>query len=208
MGKPKKPLPPFDVVSHCFSVNSNTGDLLWNISIPNNRIKPGDLAGSKKKSGYIYVNVPNYGCFAVHRIIFLLTHKYDPFPLDVHHIDLIRSNNKPSNLEPLTTAENNEHKGIYSNNSTGYPGISFSDGKYRATIYFAGKQINVGFYQTAKEAHEKRTFEKQKMILERQHQLAQLNDIWTQGELELSDEDYIKHFDSLKSDLDELSENT
>ena len=46
------------------------------------------------------------------------------------------------------------------------------------------------------------------MILERQHQLAQLNDIWTQGELELSDEDYIKHFDSLKSDLDELSENT
>ena len=205
MGKPKKPLPPLKVVQHFFSVNSSTGDLIWNVSIPNNRIKPGDIAGSKKKTGYIYVNVPKYGCFAAHRIIFLLAYKYDPFPLDVHHIDLNRSNNKPINLEPLTTAENNQYKGLYRNNSTGYPGVSFSDGRYRAYINFFGEQINVGFYLTALEAHKKRTFEKEKMILERQHQLAELDNIWTQGELALSDEDYISQFDLIKSELEELS---
>lgn len=61
------------------------------------------------------------------------------------------------NLRACTHSQNNQNKGLQSNNTTGYKGVVFSKDKnrikrYRAELKHLGKRYNLGRYLTAEEA--------------------------------------------------------
>jgi hypothetical protein len=58
------------------------------------------------------------------------------------------------NLRVCTTAQNTQNTPMSRNNKTGYRGVSFNSekGKYRAVIVYNRHYINLGYFDTAKEA--------------------------------------------------------
>ena len=73
----------------------------------------------------------------------------------VDHINENKRDNRRCNLRMATHAENMRNKGVQSNNKTGYKGVSIHNGtgKYIAMIGLNRKQIYLGLYETAEDAH-------------------------------------------------------
>lgn len=91
--------------------------------------------------------------YLTHRLIWLLV--YGEWPEnDIDHIDRDRMNNRLENIRAVTRTENNHNHGVHKNNSSGYPGVCFDkrSKKYKARITLDGKQINLGYFDTAEEA--------------------------------------------------------
>ncbi len=74
----------------------------------------------------------------------------------VDHINHDTLDNRRSNLRVCTHLENCQNRGAYSNNSSGFLGVSFHKhtGKYAARIRVNGKLMHLGLRQTPEEAHE------------------------------------------------------
>ncbi len=72
----------------------------------------------------------------------------------IDHIDGNKRNNKVSNLRVCNHAQNNRNKPPSVKNKTGFKGVSFDTqtNKFRADIRFDGNRMNLGRYNTAKEA--------------------------------------------------------
>lgn len=70
----------------------------------------------------------------------------------VDHINGNGLDNRRSNLRKCTRSENQRNRPRTKANTSGYKGVCFTDGKYRAQIQYAGKTINIGAYSTADEA--------------------------------------------------------
>jgi len=66
----------------------------------------------------------------------------------VDHIDRNTLRNLESNLRPATNAENMRNHNLFSSNTSGYTGISWSAAakKWRAAICFNGKSIHLGVF--------------------------------------------------------------
>src|SRR5262249_4694572 len=66
------------------------------------------------------------------------------------HIDRNKLNNKRENLREATDSQNKMNKNKQSNNTSGYPGISWykQTNRWRAYLQFEGKFINLGYYHT------------------------------------------------------------
>lgn len=75
-------------------------------------------------------------------------------PSDKHSIDRIDNNGnyEPSNCKWSTRVEQNSNKGVYSNSSTGYVGISRSGDKYIVRKYINGKRKYLAKVKTLNEA--------------------------------------------------------
>ncbi len=74
----------------------------------------------------------------------------------VDHIDNDRSNNHHENLRYATCAENSRNMKKHTDGSSVYKGVSYCNisKKWRARIYIAGKDKNLGFYTSEREAGE------------------------------------------------------
>lgn len=72
----------------------------------------------------------------------------------IDHIDRNRENNHESNLRLATRSQNAMNKKIYSNNLSGYIGVSWDKKakKWRACIGFNKKQIHLGYFDDKIEA--------------------------------------------------------
>jgi len=77
---------------------------------------------------------------------------------EIDHRDRNPLNNLRSNLRSATREENMRNKSIQSNNSSGYPGVSFHkrDNKWYGRIIISGKEKYLGCYLTFEEAKEAR----------------------------------------------------
>lgn len=67
----------------------------------------------------------------------------------IDHKDRDPLNNQIENLRPATKSQNMANRGRFSNNSTGYKGVSFlkRDSLYVARIQFRGQSIFIGRFQ-------------------------------------------------------------
>lgn len=74
--------------------------------------------------------------------------------MEVDHIDRDTLNYRRSNLRCVTHSVNVHNQRIRPNNTTGYKGVTYEKGKYRGRIQILGKKIQVGMFNTAKEASE------------------------------------------------------
>lgn len=103
--------------------------------------------------GYIYGNIGKYKDKCLHKII------AERMGLDVSkltdHKDCDKTNNRRSNLREATREQNQMNRKINSNNKSGYKGVYWNKvmQKWEAVIRVDGKQIHLGYYDYAEQAH-------------------------------------------------------
>lgn len=131
------------------SYNPETG-IFTRLTMPNGRIKIGDIAGSKK-FGYIVIRI-NKKQYRAHHLAWLYIYGYMPKCID--HIDHNRSNNKIENLREASTVENNKNRGMNKNNTSGITGVGWAKdkGKWVSQIQHQRKNHNLGYYEDKFEA--------------------------------------------------------
>lgn len=116
----------------------------------------GKPAGTDQSMGYrsVIIQMKSY---LTHRIIWEM--HYGPIPkgMQVDHINGIRNDNRIENLRLATNSQNGMNKGPQSNNQRGLKGVRFDPRRkkrpYSARIMFGGKDISLGQFPTAEEAH-------------------------------------------------------
>jgi hypothetical protein len=138
-----------DVIREAFEVNENTGQLINKIN--RRKARSGEIAGTPRPDGYLQVCV-NRTILLVHRVIFALENGYWS-DLEIDHINGNKKDNRPSNLREATKSQNGANKRLCRN---GLKGASWCKRakKWRATLRKDGKQLHIGLFNTAHEAHE------------------------------------------------------
>lgn len=131
-----------------------TGEIRWK-NPPHERIKFASLAGCFNHHGYLRIRL--FGeQFQAHRIAWALY--YGKWPNnDLDHIDGNRGNNKIRNLRLASKSINSQNlRKPLRNNHSGFLGVVPSGRKWMAKIRLpnGGKQMVIGRYITAQEAHE------------------------------------------------------
>ena len=87
----------------------------------------------------------------------VLMHRVLTFAKDgiqVDHINGDKLDNRKENLRLCNNSQNHMNKGVQSNSTTGYKGVSFekSIGRYRAYLNLNGKRYNLKTWETPEEA--------------------------------------------------------
>lgn len=119
------------------------------------RAKIGDIAGRLRFDGYVAIKI-NGKIYRGHRLAWLYV--YGNYPNgEIDHINLIKSDNRIENLREVSRSENMQN--IYNagkSSTTGFRGIDYrkSMGLYQARIQSNGKRHFLGYYSSAKEAHD------------------------------------------------------
>lgn len=118
--------------------------LTW-IKTKSNRIKIGNVAGTKTLSGHWSVHM--YGVrMLTHRIVYKIKTGEDPDIID--HIDGNPSNNRIRNLRSVTKSMNSMNRCIDTNNRSGIRGVHWSNLRTRwvAEIKYLGKRKFIGSF--------------------------------------------------------------
>jgi hypothetical protein len=69
-----------------------------------------------------------------------------PRDLQVDHLNHDRLDNRRANLRLCTPSQNQWHKGLQGNNTSGYRGVSWNKGRWEARIRYHRRRINLGRY--------------------------------------------------------------
>ena len=83
----------------------------------------------------------------MHRLIL----KPDP-GIQVDHINRNRLDNRRENLRFATRSQNQANKGVQTNNTSDYKGVSWRKGKWEARIQHEGSRLYLGRFESAKDA--------------------------------------------------------
>jgi HNH endonuclease/AP2 domain len=148
MTKPKNDLTA-EAVRRLFIYDPYSGLLQYRERGP--RRPRGWFAGAKDpKSGYLRVQV-GLRKYLVARLAWLWMTGQWPKD-DVDHVDLDRTNNRWGNLRPATRAQNIVNSGLRATNKSGFKGVSFKNGRWRATIRTGGRCLHLGYFPSPEEA--------------------------------------------------------
>ena len=145
--------PPSQGLLHqIYNYDATTGILTYKRDF-HRRAKGADPTSSTN-NGYLVVTLDK--TYLAHRIIWLM--QTGRFPEFVDHINHDRTDNRWDNLRDASVQTNAENKSVNQNNTTGYLGVSQikSTGRYRASLTRDRKQIHLGVFDTAEEAHQAR----------------------------------------------------
>lgn len=115
----------------------------------------GKPAGTRGKTGYIYIEIKRKLPTQAGRIAWLLMTGVWPEKM-IDHRNGIRDDNRWANLRCADASENAANKGRQRNNTSGFIGVHFDRGKWRARVNFRRTSYDVGFFSTPKEAAEAR----------------------------------------------------
>jgi hypothetical protein len=99
-----RPLPPLETLRAAFLYSPETGSLTWRVA-PCNGVQAGDPAGCADGQGYVQVEL-NGRRLKAHRVAWALYNGADPGPLQVDHINRVRSDNRAANLRLVTPVGN------------------------------------------------------------------------------------------------------
>ncbi|AXF66107.1 HNH endonuclease [Leclercia sp. W17] len=144
-----------DRLKELLSYDPQTGIFTW-ISPPKNYRRPvGSAAGYLTSLGYIQIGI-DCGNYSAHRLAWMYMHGEFP-EMGIDHINGNPADNRIENLRAVTHQQNMWNRRVQKNNSSGYPGVYFnkSANKWRACIRVKGKRIHLGYFKSAKEAHDK-----------------------------------------------------
>lgn len=141
-----------------FDYNPNTGELLW--KIPGKKRVVGAPAGCKfeRKDGYRFVVTGIHGHgdkrWRNSRIIWLWMTGEWPDDNEIDHIDNDGWNNRWENLRKATHSQNAKNLRLKSNNTSGFPGVSYDKRRerYRARITVDWKEKWLGYFETLDDA--------------------------------------------------------
>lgn len=135
--------------------NPETGVFRWKPN-PKHRLTwntrfAGSIAGTINKR-YREIGIDDQKYLA-HRLAWFYVNGRWPKLID--HIDMNGHNNAIRNLREATHSTNKANRRAPANNSSGYKGVSFNKvvQRYQASICRQYKQMHLGFFATAREAH-------------------------------------------------------
>lgn len=139
--------------------NKETGYFIWK-TVKGKKVKVGDRAGYLHHSGYRFITV-NDKAYAEHRLAwFYITGEWPSGLID--HKNLNREDNRWENLREVEAVENQHNTLIRTTNRSGFQGVNFRRGKYRARIEVRGHRYILGDFDTAEEAS--RAYEESRSI--------------------------------------------
>lgn len=142
-----KALPDREELLRVFRIVDDNSGLVWNVT-PGGGPKIGDVAGTKKSHGW-QVKYHTH-LYYVHRIIWKMVH--DEEPLEIDHKDTNDYNNRLSNLRPADHSTNQMNTRTRKDNNLGARGVFYSNGRYHAQVYVAGKRVSYTHHDTLQEA--------------------------------------------------------
>lgn len=124
----------------------------------------GKPAGTRAKTGYIYIEIQRKMPTKAARIAWLLMIGKWPEDL-IDHRNGRRDDDRWENLRLADHSENSANKTQQRNNSSGHIGVSFDRqrGKWRARINFRRTMHDVGFFDTAEAAAQARRAYQQRL---------------------------------------------
>lgn len=131
----------------------DNGLIRWKRSL-SNRIRVGEEAGSKRKSGYVRVVISGK-MHSVHRICWQLHFGEIPAGLVVDHIDGDKHNNRIENLRVVTNQVNLLNAKKSKNNNTGITGVCW-DKRRKSWMAYFGRGNTLGNFKSFTEACEAR----------------------------------------------------
>jgi hypothetical protein len=118
---------------------------LFNKTKRSRKIRIGDEAGSLQADGYRRIRI-NGKRYMTHRMIYMFHSGEITDNLHIDHVDKDKSNNNIENLRLVTKQENG-----FNTDAKGYT-LHKPSNKFMAQIKLNGKQINLGYFDTAEEA--------------------------------------------------------
>jgi len=139
----------FAHISDLVTYDPKTGHIIWLKDRPNG-VRAGDICRNRDRYGHIQVSIGGKR-YAAHRLAFLFMG--EELPDIVDHINGIRDDNRWCNLRSACKHTNAYNEGKKRNNTSGYKGVTYEGGKWRARTSFAGKRVNVGFFSNKEDAH-------------------------------------------------------
>lgn len=116
--------------------------------------KSGKLKEVTGKANNYYQVCINYQRYQVHNIIYIMYYGKLPESGEIDHKDRNTLNNKPSNLRPASYSQNRANKSAYSNNTSGYKGVSKHGNKWRVQVYLNNERFDKSGFDTPEEANE------------------------------------------------------
>jgi hypothetical protein len=153
MRKPK-PLPAVELLRWMFDYDPETGALTWK-NPTCNRIRPGDLAGSMPKNARYRIAYVEDTPYKYHRICWAHFYGEDPGEVIIDHINRDRQDNRIANLRIADGFQSKANSPIYSNNTSGYKGVSWYKRQKRwvACICMRRRVVHLGYFDTPEDAH-------------------------------------------------------
>jgi len=139
-------------IKKMFDYNPVTGILSWRISPCPRIVTLGIEAGSiRKDSGYRQVKI-HYANYFVHRIIFLWMEGCVPDQVD--HSNHIRNDNRWTNLQASTHANNMRNLSLTTRNTSGHVGVTWHKraNKWQSHIKINNKHIHLGLFNNIENA--------------------------------------------------------
>jgi hypothetical protein len=135
-----------------FDYDAETGELRWKVRHAN-RVRAGQIAGTRTPRGYRIVEINNKP-FKAHRIAWLIFYGEWPAGI-VDHKNELKDDNRISNLRVANSQESQWNRGGLSRNS--FKGIIFRGGnknkQWRAEIRDGGRSRYLGYYHNEALAH-------------------------------------------------------
>jgi len=130
-----------------------TGHFYWKIRPRKYGILPGDRAGVLAK-GYIQLTYGGKKLRANRVAWFFMTGSWPPPDLEVEHRDGDRSNNSWKNLDLVPPSKNrlNLRDQLYKSNKSGYRGVAWVNGTWRAQITVNRRIIILGHFKNVEDA--------------------------------------------------------
>ena len=150
MSKPNDPDITAAEARRCLSYDRATGEFRWRVR-PAQRVKPGDIAGSKHTKGYWHIKFKGKLVLA-HRLAWLMT--YGDWPeFHIDHINGDGMDNRITNLRPCTQTQNNQNRRHPQGKNNPYIGVTAHRNKgWRARIRNNKVLTHLGYFKTPEEA--------------------------------------------------------
>ncbi|OOV08859.1 hypothetical protein RF819_02655 [Rhodoferax fermentans] len=128
-----------------------TGVFTWR-ETANNRLRPGDVAGSVRKSGYVNLGVGGK-LYLAHRLAWLYV--YGAWPSkELDHINENKSDNRIANLRDVNRSQNCQNIRLPKRNTSGVKGVYFDKraSLWHARVYHDGRHHCAGFHARLRDA--------------------------------------------------------
>jgi hypothetical protein len=132
--------------------NRRTG--LFTSLINRKKVKVGDVIGSVSVNGYCRTTIDGQ-FYLLHRLAWFYAHGQWPSK-SLDHRNGIKTDNRILNLREADAVENGRNRRLAKTNRTGVSGVHFINGRFRVDIKLRDRRLNLGTFDTLREAKQVR----------------------------------------------------
>jgi hypothetical protein len=130
--------------------NPETGIFTRRITVGS--FKAGEIAGSVRSDGYRQISIDDCLYLASRLAMYFVTGE-DPGDV-IDHKNRVRDDNRFNNLRKADKSHNGANSNLNSNNTSGFKGVTWVGGRWKAQIKVNGINKHLGYYAEKEKAAE------------------------------------------------------